>query len=87
MSSYRITLRNQIDPRRLRDLAGAEVIAQGNNSTVLLATPDQSALMGLLRQLHDAGVTLLQVSLNDQEGDWEHGEQTDRQDSTDNRCR
>lgn len=35
----------------------------------------------------DAGVTLLQPSLSEQEGDWEHARQTDLEDSIDNRCR
>lgn len=68
MTVYRIRLKEKLDQHWSAWLGGLTVMHEGNGETVLIGeVVDQAALHGLLSKVRDLHLTLLSVSLQEED--------------------
>lgn len=71
MTTYEIRVQDHLSPQRFRGFEGLKVSHQPSGETTIAGSfPDQSALFGMLNQLHDLGVVLISARrLEDADGE------------------
>lgn len=74
MNLYIIRLRGQVDVNDLNPLSPhpMSIVRMDPTSTLIRIATDQSGMLGILRNLHNLGLTLLSVVGEEDQNEWEH---------------